>query len=112
MTENAGGPIAVTDSNFKQRVLAAQAPVLVDFRATWCAPCRALAPVIEELSTDYAGRAIVAKVDVDANQSLAMQFGIRSIPTVIVFNEGEIIDTLIGVRPKGDYVASLDNLIA
>ena len=80
----------------------------MDFWAEWCAPCRALGPVIESLAEDYEGRATVAKVDIDANQSVAAQLGIRSIPTVILFDKGEIVDTFVGVRPKADYLASLD----
>ncbi len=111
MTDNSIGPIAVTNRDFDERVLEARRLVLVDFRAAWCGPCRALAPIIDDLSSDFAGRATVAKVDVDANPDLAMRFGVRSIPTVIVFDKGEIVDTLVGVRPKGDYAAGLDKLV-
>ena len=103
-------PVAVTDDNFAEQVLASEQPVLVDFWAEWCAPCRALGPVIESLAEDYEGRAVVAKVDVDANQGVAMQYGIRSIPTVMLFDKGEIVDTFVGVRAKADYAASLDRV--
>lgn len=110
MNETVTRPVAVTDANFAEQVLQSEQPVLVDFWAEWCAPCRALGPVIESLAEDYDGRAVIAKVDVDANQSVAMQFGIRSIPTVMLFNKGQVVDTFVGVRPRADYVASLDRL--
>ena len=104
-------PIAVTDSSFNDKVLSADKPVLVDFWAEWCAPCRALGPVIESLSEDFADQATIAKLDVDANQQAAMHYGIRSIPTVLLFNKGELVDTFIGVRPKSDYETSLRKLL-
>ena len=104
-------PVSVTANDFQDKVLESEQPVLVDFWAEWCGPCRALGPVIESLSGDYAGRATIAKVDIDANQQLAMQFGIRSIPTVMLFKGGEVVDTFVGVRPKGDYAASLDKVV-
>jgi thioredoxin 1 len=104
-------PIAVTDSSFEDKVLSADKPVLVDFWAEWCAPCRALGPVIESLSEDFAGQATIAKLDVDANQQAAMRYGIRSIPTVLLFDKGELVDTFIGVRPKSDYETSLRKLL-
>lgn len=105
-------PIAVTEQDFEKQVLQSDKPVLVDFWAEWCGPCRALGPVIETLSSDYSGRATVAKVDIDANQQIAMQFGIRSIPTVMLFDKGQVVDTFVGVRPKGDYAASLEKVIS
>jgi len=111
MNQIATHPIAVTDADFDQAVLNSDKPVLVDFWAEWCAPCRALAPVLETLSEDFDGRVTVAKLDIDANQQIAMKFGIRSIPTVMLFNKGEVIDSLIGVRPKLDYARSLEKLL-
>lgn len=111
MNQTATSLVAVNDSDFGEQVLQSDQPVLVDFWAEWCAPCRALGPVIESLAEDYDGRAKVAKVDVDANQQIAMQFGIRSIPTVILFDNGQIVDTFIGVRPKSDYAAGLDKVV-
>ena len=107
MNQISTNPIAVTDSDFAQQVLNSDKPVLVDFWAEWCAPCRALGPVLESLSEDYSGRAKIAKLDVDANQQVAMKYGIRSIPTVILFDKGEVVDSFVGVRPKPDYEASL-----
>ena len=111
MNDTATRPIAVTESEFAEKVLRAEKPVLVDFWAEWCGPCRALGPIIEALASDYGDRVTVAKVDVDANQNVAMQFGIRSIPTVMLFDKGQIVDTFIGVRPKADYEASLDGAL-
>ncbi len=111
MNQTVANPVAVTDANFEQAVLRSDQPVLVDFWAEWCAPCRAIAPVLESLSEDYDGRATIAKLDIDANQQVAMKYGIRSIPTVMLFNQGEIVDTLVGVRPKPDYASSLEKLL-
>lgn len=108
MNQSTTAPVVVGDADFGERVLKSEQPVLVDFWAEWCAPCRALGPIIESLAKDYEGRATVAKVDIDANQDIARQLGIRSIPTVILFDKGEIVDTFVGVRPKADYQASLD----
>jgi thioredoxin len=112
MNHTATHPIAVTDTDFAQQVLQADQPVLVDFWAEWCGPCRALGPVIESLAEQYRGRAKIAKLDVDANQRVAMQFGIRSIPTVLLFDKGQLADSFIGVRPKADYVASIERVLA
>ena len=111
MNDTATQPVAVTDSDFGEQVINSGTPVLVDFWAEWCGPCRALGPVIETLSEEYAGQVKVAKVDVDANPQIAMQYGIRSIPTVMLFDKGQIVDTFIGVRPKSDYAASLDKVV-
>ena len=112
MNQAAVKPVEVNEQDFENEVLRSDTPVLVDFWAEWCGPCRVLGPVIETLSGEYDGQVKVAKVDVDANQQVAMQFGIRSIPTVVLFDKGQVVDTFVGVRPKSDYDASLQKLIA
>ncbi|MDH4049169.1 MAG: thioredoxin [Gammaproteobacteria bacterium] len=107
MNDTATHPVAVDEQNFEQQVLNSEQPVLVDFWAEWCGPCRTLGPVIDSLAGQYAGKAVVAKVDVDANQQIAMKYGIRSIPTVMLFDKGKIVDTFVGVRPRGDYESSI-----
>lgn len=111
MNQTATHPVAVTDKDFSAQVLESEQPVLVDFWAEWCAPCRALGPVIESLAADYDGKAKITKVDVDTNQQIAQQFGIRSIPTVILFHKGRIVETLVGVRPRSDYAVAIDNTL-
>jgi thioredoxin 1 len=99
------------DANFDDEVLSADAPVLVDFWAEWCGPCKALAPVIEELAGDYAGRIKVGQVDCDANREVSVRFSISAIPTVILFSKGEIVERFVGLRNKHDFQAILDRVV-
>lgn len=93
-------PIAVTDATFDNEVLKSNGPVLVDFWAEWCGPCRMIAPAVEELASEYDGKAKVAKVDVDNNPEISIKYNIRSIPTLLIFKNGEIVDQIIGAVPK------------
>lgn len=100
--------INATDASFDADVLNSDKVVLVDFWAAWCGPCKAIAPVLEELAEDYAGRVQIVKVDVDANPESAARFGIRSIPTLFVFKGGERVEAVVGGRPKSEFAALLD----
>jgi len=104
--------ITLTDDNFDAEVLQATTPVLVDFWAEWCAPCRMLGPTIEEIAKAYAGRVKVGKLNTDHNRAVAAKFGIMSIPTVIVFKNGKIAKQTVGVQPKNAYASILDELLA
>ena len=103
--------LEITDDNFEELVLKSDKPVLVDFWAEWCGPCRMLGPIIEEVSNDYEGKAVVGKLDVDSNQEFAAKFGVRNIPTVLVFDKGEMVKRQVGVSPKNIYTESLDELL-
>jgi thioredoxin 1 len=101
---------AFTDSNFKSEVLASKTPVLVDFWAEWCMPCKILGPTIDDIADQYHGKALVGKVDIDANQQVAMDFGISAIPTVIIFKDGQPAKKFVGLTKKEDLAAALDAL--
>lgn len=100
-------PITVTDENFDQLVAANTQPVLVDFWAPWCGPCRMLAPILDEIAAEHEGRAVVAKVDVDQNPKMAERFGIKALPTLLVFKGGEVVNTIQGLAPKTKLVSAL-----
>ena len=101
-------PREVTDANFDQEVLKADKPVLVDFWAPWCGPCRMVAPIVEELAEEYDGKVEFVKVNTDDNPNTAVKYGIRSIPTLLVFKDGELAGQIIGFRPKSDLKERLD----
>ena len=101
-------PIEVNDSNFDQMVLQAKMPVLVDLWAPWCAPCHMVAPVVEELASEYDGRVSFAKLNVDQNPRTASKYGIMSIPTLLIFKKGKPVSHIVGLRPKAELKRSLD----
>lgn len=103
-----GKAVEVTDANFQSEVLQADQPVLVDFWAPWCGPCRMLTPVIEELASENAGKAKVVKMNIDDSPATPAQYGISSIPTLIVFSGGQVVDRFVGVQPKNRLQAALD----
>ena|ERR1039457_4234706 len=101
-------PITITDDNFEEEVAKSDKTVLIDFWATWCGPCRMIAPIVEELAVEYEGKAKIGKVDVDENQQTAIKFGVRSIPTLLIFKDGKLKDTIIGAVPKSQIVTKLN----
>ena len=103
--------LEITDANFDEIVLKSKLPVMVDFWAAWCGPCRMVGPIIEDISKDYDGKAIVGKLDVDAHQEFAAKYGVRNIPTVLVFKGGELVGRQVGVAPKKVYSDSLDAVL-
>lgn len=104
-------PIALTDAEFEQTVLQSDVPVVVDFWAPWCGPCRAIAPILDKLATEYEGRLLITKVNTDEDQQWAGQFGIQGIPTLIVFKNGEEVERLVGTRPEGFYRDVFDRVL-
>jgi thioredoxin len=101
-------PVTLTDSNFEQEVIKSNKPVLIDFWATWCGPCKIIAPIVEEVASEYEGKAKIGKLDVDDNQETAIKYGVRSIPTLLIFKDGKLKDTIIGAVPKGQIVQKLN----
>jgi thioredoxin 1 len=104
-------PFTVTDADFSNQVLEADKPVLVDFWADWCGPCKMIAPIVEELAEEYDGRVGFAKLDVDANPTIAMNYGIRSIPTLLVMKGGEVAEQIVGAVPKAVLKKKLDKVL-
>ena len=101
--------LEITDSNFKEVVLDSEKPVLVDFWATWCGPCRMIAPIVEELHEELEGKAVIGKVDVDSNSESSANYGVRNIPTLLIFKNGEVVDKLVGVVPKSQILEKLES---
>jgi len=103
--------VEITDDNFETEVTKSDIPVLIDFWAVWCGPCKLIAPIVEELSTEYEGKVKIGKLDVDSNQQTSIKFGVRSIPTLLLFKDGNLKDTIIGAVPKSKIVEKLDAVL-
>jgi thioredoxin 1 len=103
--------LAITDANFDELVLKSSKPVLLDFWAEWCGPCRMVGPFVEQIAVEFEGKALVGKVDVDSNPGIASRFGIRNIPTILFFKNGEVADKQVGAVPKASLVTKLEALL-
>ena len=103
--------IAVNDSNFNEIVIKSDKPVLVDFWAPWCGPCRVIAPIVEELAAEYEGKAVIAKCDVDNSSEVPVKYGVRNIPTLLFFKNGEVVDKIVGSTSKANIIAKINSLI-
>lgn len=103
--------VEFTDSNFENEVIKSSTPVLVDFWAVWCGPCKIIAPIVEEIAEQYDGKIKVGKLDVDVNNNIAMKYGVRSIPTLLMFKDGIVVDQIIGAVPKTQIIQRLTNLL-
>ena len=103
--------LEITDTNFEEKVLKSSKPVVVDFWAAWCGPCRMVGPIIDEISNEYADKAVVGKLDVDTNQEFAAKYGVRNIPTVLIFQNGEVVGRQVGVATKATYAEAIDALL-
>ena len=101
----------ITEINFEERVLKSDQVALIDFWAQWCGPCRAIAPIIEDLANEYEGKAVIGKVDVDTNQEIAMKYSIRSIPTILIIKNGEVVDRHVGATTKAILKAKIDKFM-
>jgi thioredoxin 1 len=104
-------PITITDQNFENEVINSKEPVLIDFWATWCGPCRMIAPIVEELAGEFNGKVKIGKLDVDNNQQTSINYGVRSIPTLLIFKGGKVADTIIGAVPKTNIVQKLNAIL-
>jgi thioredoxin 1 len=104
--------VALTQESFAQQVLQSPVPVLVDFWAEWCGPCKMIAPLLDELADEYDGKVKIGKVNIDEQQALAAEYGIRAIPTLLLFNKGQVADQIVGARSKRDFKTSLDRVAA
>ena len=100
--------LEVTDATFDELVLKSDQPVMVDFSAAWCGPCRMVAPIMEQLTSEFEGKAKITKVDVDSNQEFAAKYGVRNIPTVLLFKNGEVVEKQVGVAPKATYAQKIE----
>ena len=104
--------ITLTQENFAQEVLKSSTPVLVDFWGEWCPPCRALSPILDELADEYQGRVKIGKVNIDNQQALATEYGVRAVPTMLLFNQGQVADQIIGLKSKRDLKTTFDRVAA